>query len=519
MNPGLAVLVLVLAPVLAVSTAAQESPLQQRAAALIPTTATASAAAGSAQIEPLPPITAVLKPVINDPLLRSAGSWGQHYPDQWGLFHIGLVHADPEPRGVLPRPLEPITVALIDSGVDYSHPDLPVSHLWQNPNEQANGRDDDGNGLIDDLIGWNFVSGNNSPWDDHGHGTHIAGVIAAGRDNGIGIAGIAPNARLMVLKVVDASGHASGSHIAQAIRYAVSQGAQLIHLSLGGQPPGASELDALNHALDGEVLVVVAAGNQARGDVKPGYGQLEQVFVVGAVTPDDKRALFSGWGPNLDLLAPGVDILSLRAKGSDFLRRNGVAGYLPGSAIVQQHYYRATGTSFAAPYVTGLAALILGRDPWLEPQQVQRLLLQSARDLEPAGVDQNHGYGVLDAQAALNAFPDRFIDARLLRAELNTRQQLVIHGTVDADQFFQARIDYALGADPDSDYPDSEHPNRWKPLLPQPITQPLRNQPLLSLDPNLLPKGRLITLRLITEHRDGTRRESRMQLQLPGGAR
>ncbi|MEH6469930.1 MAG: S8 family peptidase, partial [Halopseudomonas sp.] len=358
------------------------------AQALAPAVSTAAAS-----VLPVPPpvtVTAKLPPPINDPLLKSTGSWGQSYPDLWGLRQIGLVSDEAEPRGILPQPLEPITVALIDSGVDYSHPDLPISKLWQNPNELANGRDDDGNGLIDDRIGWNFVSHNNNPWDDHGHGTHIAGVIAAARDNAIGISGIAPNARLMVLKVVDASGHASGSHIAQAIRYAVDQGARLIHLSLGGQPPGAVELDALNYALEREVLVVTAAGNQARGDALHGYQQHDQVLVVGALTPDGQRAAFSDWGPTLDLLAPGVDILSLRSKGSDFLRRNGVAGYQPGSAIVQQHYYRATGTSFAAPYVTGLAALILGRDPWLEPQQLQRLLLQSADDIGPRGVDQNH---------------------------------------------------------------------------------------------------------------------------------
>ncbi|MEH6473939.1 MAG: hypothetical protein V7752_22190, partial [Halopseudomonas sp.] len=125
----------------------------------------------------------------------------------------------------------------------------------------------------------------------------------------------------------------------------------------------------------------------------------------------------------------------------------------------------------------------------------------------------NHGYGSLDAQAALNASPDRFIVARLQSAELKQHQspnlQLLVHGTTDADQFFQARIDYGFG----------DNPASWKPLLPHPITQPLRDQPLLSLDINLLPKGRLMTLRLITEHLDGASRESRMQLQLPGGAR
>ncbi|MEH6650888.1 MAG: S8 family peptidase [Motiliproteus sp.] len=468
-----------------------------------------AAAFGSTPIAPSVEKTTPLNDLpLNDPLLSSRGSWDQSYGDQWGLSHIGLVSEEGIPSAAFPEQLKPVIVALIDSGVDYSHPDLPVEQLWRNPDERANGRDDDGNGLIDDLIGWNFVARSNSPWDDHGHGTHIAGIIAAGRDNGIGISGIAPNARLMVLKVVDASGHASGSHIAQAVRYATDKGARLIHLSLGGQEPGAVELDAINYALDREVVVITAAGNQARGDSDRGYEQLERVLVVGAVTPDGQRALFSDWGPALDLVAPGVNVLSLRAQGSDFLRRNGVAGYTPASAIVQQHYYRATGTSFAAPHVTGLAALILGRDPWLKPPQLQRMLLHSARDLGPRGIDQNHGYGLLDAEAALKASPEHFVEARLQRAELNAAQQLVVVGTTDADSFFQAQVDYGMG----------EAPQSWQPLLAQPISQPLRNQPLLSLDANSLPKGQLMTLRLITEHRDGSTRESRLQLQLPGGA-
>ncbi|WP_421863403.1 S8 family peptidase [Motiliproteus sp.] len=443
---------------------------------------------------------------LDDPLLSSQGSWNQAYADQWNLAHIGLV----SPQGLLntaiPRQLQPVTVALIDSGVDYRHPDLPLKQLWRNPNERDNGRDDDGNGLIDDLIGWNFVGRNNTPWDDHGHGTHIAGIIAAGQNNGIGISGIAPNARLMVLKVVDASGHASGSHIAGAIRYAVDQGARLIHLSLGGQQPGDLELDALNYALDQDVLVITAAGNQASDDPGRGYDQLPSLLVVGAVAPDGRRAAFSDWGTTLDLMAPGVNVLSLRAKGSDFLRRNGVQGYRQASAVVSQEYYRATGTSFAAPHVTAIAALLLGRDPQLTSAQLRRILLHSARDLGPTGTDRNHGYGLLDAEAALSATPEYFVEARLERAELDSGNQLLLIGTTDADQFLQARIDYALG----------EPPQQWKTLLP--IAQPLREQPLLSLDPSTLPEGELMTLRLVTEHQDGSRRESRLQLQLPGEA-
>lgn len=448
--------------------------------------------------------TATESASFNDPMLLSRGSWEQSYGDQWGLSEIGLVDFTGAPFTGLPQQSAPVTVALIDSGIDYRHPDLPLQQLWRNSNELDNGRDDDGNGLIDDLIGWNFVNQNNSPWDDHGHGTHVAGIIAAGRDNGVGIAGIAPNARLMVLKVVDASGHASGSQIAAAIRYAVDHGARLIHLSLGGQQPTEAEMDALNYALDRDVLVITAAGNQARNDSQQSYDSLESLLVVGAVGPDGQRALFSDWGPTLDLMAPGVNVLSLRAKGSDFLSRNGTADYLTANAVVAQNYYRATGTSFAAPHVTAVAALLLGRDPRLSSAQLRRILLHSARDLGPVGVDRNHGYGLLDVQAALSASADFFVEARLDRVELDSTNQLLLFGTADADQFAAAQIDYALG----------EPAQQWQTLIP--IQQPLRDQALLSLDPGTLPKGELMTLRLTTIHQDGSRRESRLQLQLPG---
>ncbi len=445
---------------------------------------------------------------INDPLLQRYGSWGQDYRDQWGLFAVDLLSLD---RGTLsveyvkafPASLEPVVVAVIDSGIDYTHPDLAVSQLWRNPGERANGQDDDGNGLIDDLIGWNFVDPFQPPWDDHGHGTHVAGVIAANANNARGIAGIAPNARLMVLKALDGSGHGSGSDIARAIGYAVSQGARIIHLSLGGQAPGAAEREALQQALNSGVLVVTAAGNQADGDDRKGYESLPSVLVVGSHTPDGQRAGYSNWGPSLDLLAPGVEILSLRARGSDFLRRNGRDDYQPQSAVVEGDYYRATGNSFAAPFVTGVAALLLGRSPWLTSAQLQQLLLQSATDLGPEGIDQNHGYGRLNAAAALAADPQHYIDARLTAAVLEEDQTISLQGTADADRFRQAYLEYGVG----------EEPLSWQPLA-APIRQPLRGQALQRFSPKALPGG-LVSLRLTVEHQDGGRRSSRLLLQLP----
>ncbi|MEH6810933.1 MAG: S8 family peptidase [Motiliproteus sp.] len=444
---------------------------------------------------------------VNDPLLQSYGSWGQDFRDQWGLYALNLVRLD---RGMLaaeysdamPQEPEPIVVAIIDTGIDYRHPDLPQSQLWRNPTEKANGRDDDGNGLIDDLIGWNFINDSKTPWDDHGHGTHVAGIIAAGANNNIGIAGVAPNARLMVLKALDSSGHGSGSDIARAIRYAVDKGARIIHLSLGGEQPGAVEIDALNFALRRETLVVTAAGNQASGD-NNGYESLPEVLVVGALDPQGQRAAFSNWGPSLDLLAPGVEILSLRAQGSDFLRRNGRDDYIAGAAVVDADYYRATGNSFAAPYVTGVAALLLGRDPWLDPNHLTNLLTQSATDLGPPGADANHGYGALNFAKAMVSDPQRFIEARLAGAELQPDRTLTLQGTADANLFGSAYLEYGQG----------EAPQSWQPLGPL-IPQPQLNTALHRFDPQDLPAG-LVTVRLTVQHQDGGQQSSRLQLQIP----
>ncbi|MCW8884785.1 MAG: S8 family serine peptidase [Motiliproteus sp.] len=447
---------------------------------------------------------------VNDPLSQSYGSWGQDYQDQWGLYALNLVSMHrgmvaPEYGSGYPLRLEPVVVAVIDTGVDYTHPDLPPSQLWRNPGERSNGRDDDGNGLIDDLIGWNFINDTNAPWDDHGHGTLVAGIIAADTNNSIGIAGVAPNAQLMVLKALDGSGHGNGSDIARAIRYAVDKGVRIIHLSLGGQVPGAAEQDALAYAQQREVLVVTAAGNQASGDAN-GYESLDGVLVVGSLGPDGQRAEFSNWGADLDLLAPGVEILSLRARGSDFLRRNGSKDYQPEAAVVDREYYRATGNSFAAPYVTGLAALLLGRDPWMEPRNLNHMLTQSARDLGPEGSDSNHGYGAVDAMQALASDPQRYINAQLTGAVLNDDRTLSLNGSADADLFAQAYLQFGQG----------EQPSQWHPLG-KPMSQGMVESTLYRFDPSTLPGG-LVTVRLTVEHLDGGLRHSRLQLQLPQSA-
>ncbi|MCV6590070.1 MAG: S8 family serine peptidase [Marinobacterium sp.] len=460
-----------------------------------------------------------------DPLATSSGSWGQAYADQWGLGAVGLT---PTLRQqLLDKPLQPITVALVDTGIDYRHPELPASQFWRNPNEKIDGQDSDGNGLIDDLIGWNFVAHSNQPWDDHGHGTHLAGVIAARSDNGQGIAGMAPNARIMALKALDGSGYGRGADIAAAIRYAVDQGARVIQLSLGGAVPGVLERDAIAYAVTKQRLVVVAAGNQARAVVGQGYGQLAGVLLVGAVSTENRRARFSDWGPELGVLAPGVDILSLRARGSDFLQRmlvqqtalqaperasagvsgSAIAGYRPGSAIVKQHYYRATGNSFAASFVTAAAALLLGQTPQLDAAALKRVLQQSAEDLEPPGPDMNSGYGVLNVAAALQANPQWFIDSQLQGAQWLPEQGLQLYGRADASRFKAARLEWGAG----------DKPRQWS--LLQHYENAVPGGVLALIDPQIFTGQLLVTFRLTVESADNSSaarsRQSYLQIELP----
>jgi hypothetical protein len=165
------------------------------------------------------------KQLPNDPFLATSGTWGQPYPDLWSLFAIGAPAAWDSAQG------DGVVVAVVDTGVDYNHPDL-AANVWTNPNEiDGNFLDDDGNGFVDDVRGWNFVFNNNDPSDHNGHGTHVAGTIAAVGDNGIGVIGVAWHAHVMAVKGLDDGGSGFDFTLAPAIMYAASNGADIINAS------------------------------------------------------------------------------------------------------------------------------------------------------------------------------------------------------------------------------------------------------------------------------------------------
>lgn len=431
-----------------------------------------------------------------DPYAASSGTWGQPYPDQWGLSAVNWKF------GLAKGSSHEVLVAVIDTGLDYYHPDLSRERLYANPAERLNGVDDDGNGYVDDLMGWNFVDGNGNPWDHAGHGTLVAGIIAAVTGNAEGIAGIAPRARILPLKVLNFIGRGPSSRIAEAIYYAVGKGARIINLSLGGETPSKAILRAVEYAGRRNVLVVAAAGNDGKEVTAPRFFDLPNVITVGASDTKQHRAAFSNFGPALDIVAPGVDILSLRARRTDVAYVAGVRDYRPRQHFVgpDARYSRVNGTSFAAPFVTGAAALLIGRNPALSAVDVKRMLMQSARDIAMPGVDHDTGYGLLDIAAALEAHPSRFIEARVDNIGIEARDERLfvrVSGVARADRFKRAWIEFGRG----------EAPKTWK-RAGQPRVTPADHALLGEIPAEALDASGLWTLRLLVEHDDGGRREA-----------
>ena len=211
-------------------------------------------------------------------------------------------------------------VAVVDTGVDYLHPDL-AANMWHNPRETAgNGRDDDGNGYRDDVYGWNFINNTPSVMDDNGHGTHVSGTIGAVGDNGIGVAGVNWNTQIMALKFLDKNGSGYLSNAVRAINYAVANGAKVINASFGGGGYDSAMATAINNAKAHGVIVVAAAGNDgtnndSRAEYPANYGG-DNVVAVAATDRTDNLASFSNYGRStVDIAAPGVSIYSTLPNG------------------------------------------------------------------------------------------------------------------------------------------------------------------------------------------------------------
>ncbi|MHC4388022.1 MAG: S8 family serine peptidase [Planctomycetota bacterium] len=313
----------------------------------------------------------------NDPL----------YPLQWSLNNTGQVYPTRNRfspgAGTLDRDIDAeeawdkstgvpdVIVAVLDSGVDYTHRDLD-DNMWVNEAELNGlaGVDDDGNGYIDDIYGYDFLNDDPDPKDDHGHGTHCSGIIAAEGDNGLDVTGVCWTARIMGLKFLGADGGGSASAAAEAFYYAVENGADIVSNSWGGYLGSYVIEDAIDYAYSQGVVVVASAGNTySNGWTYPAY--YDHVIAVAATDSDDERPSFSTYGYWVEMAAPGVDILSLRADSTSM------------GTVYDIFTTVASGTSMACPHVSGAAAVLLSVDPCIPVDQLQDALMETADPIDP----------------------------------------------------------------------------------------------------------------------------------------
>lgn len=368
----------------------------------------------------------VVTSAVGDPYYNSSNSWGQGYDDLWGLKKINAEQAWSISKG------DDILVAVLDTGLDFTHTDIN-NNIWFNPKELngSPGVDDDNNGFVDDIRGWDFVGADyhtpvesNNPVDNNGHGTFVSGIIAA-EENNSGIIGVAPEAKIVPVKVMDNNGQGALEILAKGIKYAADIGAKIINMSLTIATAFMPSIlrEAIDYAYSLGCLLIVAAGNSS-ADVS-GYipANNNKVLTVSATDRNDAIASFSNYGNDVDVAAPGVGILSLRADDTDMYE--GTLGYSPGANFVPSYnsgtqYYWANGTSMSTAYVSGLAALIYAENPSFSNDIVMNKIRFSSRDLGTAGFDRYFGYGAIDAYRALTTnFGTTFDMLDYYRAELN----------------------------------------------------------------------------------------------------
>lgn len=391
-------------------------------------------------------------PTASDPFLNSTGSWGQPYGDLWGLQNtvMDAVGAWPIEDG------DPsIVVAVVDTGLDYNHEDI-AANVWVNSQEiPDNAIDDDSNGFVDDVRGYDFTTCeeygaygcvrdkpiDNNPMDDNGHGTHVAGTVAAVRNNNLGIAGVCPTCRIMPVKGLNAQGAGDSIDLANAIRYAADNGADIINMSWGGLGVDTYIQDALDYAHAAGVLLVAAAGNSSSSVQEYSFfpAIYEPALTVSASDPNDHLAPFSNFGA-IDVAAPGVDILSLRAAGTDPYgnKSNFVPRYDPNAK-----YELMSGTSMAAPHVAGLVGLMLSKGMASPITQAK----MSAEDINNNGWDGEFGSGRVSARRALTIATDALqavlTQPSMSRGVLTRDTSITVTGTAAGSQFTSYTLEYA----------------------------------------------------------------------------
>lgn len=284
--------------------------------------------------------------------------------EQWGMSKIGMPAIWPVNGGSAR-----VVVAVIDTGVDPRHPDLQAAL----------------------VPGTSVLAGSTGPDDDHGHGTHVAGVIAANASDGRGVSGIAPNCKIMPVKVLNGDGKGDTGDIVTGLLWAVNNGAKVVNMSLGGTGGSRALMAAIQYAQSKDVLVVAAMGNEGANSQEYPAGY-PGVMAVGATDSQDKLADFSNFGSWISVAAPGAEIMStLPTRPVHVVRTEGK----------EMNHDFMDGTSMAAPFVAGLAALVRSTSPGLTAAQVKQRIERTSDDLGQRGFDEKFGWGRINATRAL----------------------------------------------------------------------------------------------------------------------
>lgn len=428
------------------------------------------------------------------------------FAQQWGLHNTGQMYptrgSAPAPPGTADADIDApeawdagttgVIVAVLDTGVDYNHRDI-AANMWTNTVELngTSGVDDDGNGFVDDVHGYDFSSYNQSrdsnPMDDNGHGTHCAGIIGARGNNGLDVTGVCWGCRIMAVRVLGTEGTGYIHDAADGLMYAVHNGADVVSCSFGS---GRTEMmsEAVGYAVSQGVFISASAGNDANYYQSYPAG-FENVLSVGASNSLDELASFSNYGWSVDVLAPGQDILSLRAAGVN-------------KGTIQDEYTTVlSGTSMACPMVSGLAALVLGSHPTYTIDQLTSVLKMSSDPITAAKYAAQGRVNAVQAVAIDYAPPTANLNMAGYRAYEGAvvSGTIAITGTANGPNFSSYELYYGSGWAPSS----------WTSIYSS--STPVDGILCGSFDTNLLTEGKY-TVRLVVRDTHGRHVETHMAI-------
>lgn len=414
---------------------------------------------------------------------------------QWALQKIKAFDAWDITQGA-----DTVLLAIIDTGIDYNHPDLK-NKIYLNNGETGtdingndkrfNGMDDDGNGFIDDYMGWDFtdrvgfpfdssggdyLNWDNDPNDDQGHGTFIAGIAAAETNNFTGIAGTAPNIKLLNLRAFDPGGYGEEDDVAAAILYAVQMKAKVINMSFGDNSFSFVLRDIIQYAYSQNLVLVASAGNS--GSNLPHYPSgYTEVICVGNSTVDDAVASSSNWGSTIDVVAPGTNILTTSRNGG---------------------YSSINGTSASAPFVSATAALILSLQNFSN-EEVKQILKSTSDDIGESGWDLRSGAGRLNTERALRVLAPSIVKFNHPTMDFATSGNILpIEATILSAYFEFYKLQLGTGY----------NPTDWQSLIEKGKNQ-FNQQNIYNLDISNF-NDSVYTLRLLVFQNNGRTLEERV---------